>query len=98
MQAHNLDRVLERDIAWRLAERREQNKQNAKQLGFGQNENPWVRARMADRIGVSEQALMRWEEGCYFPHSLELWMKWCKVLGTTYQDELAAVIAEALAA
>ena len=97
-QRSNTYRVLERDIAWKLNELRLAKEEQIKNKGISKHYNPYYRPNVARKLGVTQQCFMKWEDGAYFPHRLELWLLWCEVLGTTFEDEIAAAVAEALAA
>ena len=93
----NTYRVLERDIAWKLKQVRLAKKEQMQNRGISKPYNPYYRPNVARKLGVTRQCLGRWEDGLTFPHRLELWLAWCQVLGTSYEDEIAAAVAQALA-
>lgn len=66
--------------------------------GGGCWHNPFTQEAIGSRIGVSNTTVWRWENDLgYHPRSLERFDRWAHLLGTTFADEMLAVIGEKIA-
>ena len=95
------DRFLDREVMDRLRVRRGMLFQKyctdtgIPSCGKG-NINPYSLKGIAKRMGLSHLAVRNWFDDQAYPQGLERWSNLCRVLETSFEVEVLAVIDEAL--
>lgn len=89
---------LEDSICRRLRDIRIRKHAEHVRAGGGTWHSPYTQVALAKRLGVRYTTVWRWENDVgYNPRSLARFDRWARLLGTSFADELLAVIGEKIA-
>ena len=95
MRAPPAESQLENLICERLQRLRLRRQAEYIENGGGYWHNPFTQRAIAQRLGVSNKTVNKWENDLsHHPRSLARFDQWARLLGSSLHDELAAAVAK----